>query len=123
MVVHDGGNVKGEYCCILSATNVVLGWTELRALRNHAHSKILDEIRQAVNPDSLSIEHDLALIAVVGHGMVRRKGVAARIISAIARADVNIRMLDQGASEFNIILGVEDADFVATLNAIYDEFA
>ena len=65
----------------------------------------------------------LALLAVVGRGMVKAKGTAARIFKAISDADVNIRMIDQGSSELNIIVGVEDHDLHRALIAIYDEFA
>ena len=64
----------------------------------------------------------LALIAVVGRGMVKAKGTAARVFDAISRADVNIRMIDQGSSEFNIIIGVDAKDFERAQKAIYAEF-
>lgn len=92
------------------------------ALNSHRH-EIVDEIRKAVNPDNLYIEDGLALVAVVGQGMVRNIGTASRIISAVARADVNIRMMDQGTRENNIILSVEEADFEKTVRVIYDEFS
>jgi len=84
--------------------------------------RILDGIRASVSPDSLTIEDGLALIAVVGRGMVRTKGTAAKLFKACAEADVNIRMIDQGSSEFNIIIGVEEGDFIAAQKAIYNEF-
>ena len=84
--------------------------------------QVLEDIRRAVSPDTLCVEDGLAIIAVVGRGMVCTKGTAARIISAVANADVNIRMLDQGSSELNIILGVSEGDYETTIRAIYDEF-
>ena len=72
--------------------------------------------------DFVTIEDGLALIAVVGRGMVRAKGTAGRIFSAIAREDINIRMIDQGSGEKNIILGVDEADYDRTLQTIYNEF-
>ncbi|MBQ5771936.1 MAG: ACT domain-containing protein, partial [Clostridia bacterium] len=72
--------------------------------------------------DSVVIEDGLALLAIVGRGMVKAKGTAARVFDAISRADVNIRMIDQGSSELNIIVGVEERDFDKAHNAIYHEF-
>jgi aspartate kinase len=89
---------------------------------NTCRDKVMDGIFRAVEPDTLCIEDGLAVIAVVGRGMVRTKGTAARIFSAIAQADVNIRMLDQGSSELNIILGVSESDYEAAIRAIYQEF-
>ncbi|MBP0990041.1 MAG: ACT domain-containing protein, partial [Oscillospiraceae bacterium] len=72
--------------------------------------------------DKIEIESSLALIAVVGRGMVKSKGSAARIFSAVANAGVNIRMIDQGSSELNIILGVSEEDFETAIRAIYSAF-
>ncbi len=100
-----------------------LGIVVSSALLNAHRQEIIDGIREAVQPDSLYIEDGLSLIAVVGRGMVRNIGTAARIISAVAGADVNIRMMDQGTRENNIILSVEEADFDKTVQVIYNEFA
>ncbi len=80
------------------------------------------EIKSTVDADLVEVITGLALIAVVGRGMVRSKGLAARVFNAIADADINIRMIDQGSSELNIIIGVDEYDFKSTVNAIYDEF-
>ncbi len=85
-------------------------------------SDIMHEICVACNPDTIYIEDGLALIAVVGRGMVQSPGTAARLFTAVANAGINIRMIDQGSSEFNIILSVEEHDFEAALKAIYAEF-
>ena len=84
--------------------------------------EMCDEIRAAVNPDSLRVINDIALIAVVGHGMTRSVGVSARLFEAIARAGVNVRMIDQGSSELNIIVGVDNENYERTLKAVYEEF-
>ena len=84
--------------------------------------KILASINRRVNPDSVVCEDGLALLAVVGRGMVKAKGTAARVFNAISNAGVNIRMIDQGSSELNIIVGVEDHDLDKAVNAIYHEF-
>lgn len=84
--------------------------------------RLLNRIQRMVRPDSISIEDGLALIAVVGRGMVKTKGTAARVFDAISGANVNIKMIDQGSSELNIIVGVEEVDFERAMNAIYEEF-
>ncbi|MBQ9773986.1 MAG: aspartate kinase [Clostridia bacterium] len=84
--------------------------------------RILTSINKRVRPDSVVIEDGLALLAVVGRGMVKAKGTAARVFKAISAADINIRMIDQGSSELNIIIGVEEHDLEKALNAIYKEF-
>ena len=84
--------------------------------------RILTSINKRVHPDSIVIEDGLALLAVVGRGMVKAKGTAARVFSAISNAGINIRMIDQGSSELNIIIGVEEHDLEKALIAIYNEF-
>lgn len=84
--------------------------------------KVLAELHRAVNPDMIELETDLALIAVVGRGMRATRGTAGRIFSALAHANINIRMIDQGSSELNIIIGVRSNDFEAAIKAIYDIF-
>lgn len=84
--------------------------------------KVVAGLHRLVDPDSIEIESDLALIAVVGRGMRATRGTAGRIFSALAHANVNVKMIDQGSSELNIIIGVEDRDFEAAIKAIYDIF-
>lgn len=79
-------------------------------------------IQRAVHPDSIDLESDLAIIAVVGRGMKTMRGTAGRIFSALAHARVNVKMIDQGSSELNIIIGVHDEDFETSIRAIYDIF-
>ena len=83
---------------------------------------VIAGIHRAVEPDYVELESDLALIAVVGRGMKATRGTAGRIFSALAHARVNVKMIDQGASELNIIIGVKNADFEAAIRAIYDIF-
>ena len=83
---------------------------------------ILDEIRSRVHPDQLYIESNLALIAVVGRGMKSARGTAAILFTALADARVNIKMIDQGSSELNIIIGVAEEDFEVAMKAIYNAF-
>jgi aspartate kinase len=84
--------------------------------------EILAGIHRNCSPDSIDIESDIALIAVVGRGMKSTRGTAGRIFSALAHAHVNVKMIDQGSSELNIIIGVKDDDFEKALKAIYDIF-
>ena len=84
-----------------------------------AREAVLAEIEQELHPDHLSVEDNLALIAVVGQGMIYSKGVAASIFGAIADAKINIRMIDQGSSELNIIIAVQEADYETAIRSIY----
>lgn len=84
--------------------------------------EVLTGIRSAVEPDSIDLESDLALIAVVGRGMKATRGTSGRIFSALAHANVNVKMIDQGSSELNVIIGVRNHDFDAAIKAIYDIF-
>lgn len=88
----------------------------------HKEQKVVAGIHRLANPDSIEIESDLALIAVVGRGMKSTRGTAGRIFSALAHVNVNVRMIDQGSSEQNIIIGVADDDFETAIKAIYDIF-
>ena len=83
---------------------------------------VISAINRNAHPDSIEIEADLALIAVVGRGMKSTRGTAGRIFSALAHANVNVKMIDQGSSELNIIIGVSDNDFDTAIKAIYDIF-
>ena len=84
--------------------------------------QVLADIHRMTQPDHIEIESVLALIAVVGRGMKAVKGTAGRIFAALAHANVNVKMIDQGSSELNIIIGVQNKDFEAAIKAIYDIF-
>ena len=84
--------------------------------------QVIAGIHRAVQPDFVELESDLALIAVVGRGMRATRGTAGRIFSALAHARVNVKMIDQGSSELNIIIGVKNSDFENAIRAIYDIF-
>ena len=84
--------------------------------------QVIASIHRAVEPDFVEMESDLALIAVVGRGMKATRGTAGRIFSALAHAHVNVKMIDQGSSELNIIIGVKNSDFENAVRAIYDIF-
>ena len=84
--------------------------------------QVLSAIHRLAQPDTIDLEADLALIAVVGRGMRSTRGTAGRIFSALAHANVNVKMIDQGSSELNIIIGVTNNDFETAIEAIYDIF-
>ena len=88
----------------------------------HKEQQVVSGIHRLAEPDRIEIEADLALIAVVGRGMKSTRGTAGRIFSALAHANVNVKMIDQGSSELNIIIGVANADFETAIKAIYDIF-
>lgn len=83
---------------------------------------ILDEFERQLKPDHMEVSDDIALIATVGAGMSLRTGVSAKLFTALAEKKVNIRMIDQGSSEMNIIVGVENKDFEKAIQAIYGAF-
>ncbi len=88
----------------------------------HKEQKVVAGLHRLVNPDSIDIESDLALIAVVGRGMKSMRGTAGRVFAALAHANVNVKMIDQGSSELNIIIGVTNEEFETAIKAIYDIF-
>lgn len=97
---------------------LVISDSELKNKRD----KIVDEIKKSCNPDSIVVHPNMALIATVGKGMARNRGVAAKIFGALSEADVNIRMIDQGSSEMNILVGIENDNFEKGIRAIYAAF-
>lgn len=102
----------------IDTMSVVVSSKELHQKR----ADVMADICKAVDPENIFVEENLALIAVVGRGMVKAKGTAARIFTALANSGVNIRMIDQGSSELNIIVGVDSNDYITALRAIYNEF-
>jgi aspartate kinase len=88
----------------------------------HKLNKVLAEIKAECRPDSLEVYPNMALIATVGRGMIHTPGIAARLFGALYKADVNIRMIDQGSSEINIIVGIETSEFEKAIRAIYHTF-
>ncbi|MBR2088071.1 MAG: aspartate kinase [Oscillospiraceae bacterium] len=84
--------------------------------------QLLSELRKAVEPDHLEIEPDIALLAVVGRGMRKTRGTAARIFASLAHGRINVKMIDQGSSELNVIIGVNENDLHQAIRCIYDAF-
>lgn len=102
----------------IDTMSIVVQDTQLSGKLDH----VLKQIRQECQPDVLEAHPNMALIATVGRGMTHTPGIAAKLFSALAKAEVNIRMIDQGSSEINIIIGVETADFERAIRTIYHAF-
>jgi aspartate kinase len=85
-------------------------------------SLLLEEMQKELAPDRVDIKDGYALIATVGEGMSHHPGIAARLFGALGQAGVNVRIIDQGSSEINIIVGVESRDYQKAVNAIYGAF-
>lgn len=83
---------------------------------------LISDLMETVCPDSVNIDKDIALIAVVGRGMKNAKGTSAALFTCLANANINVKMIDQGSSEINIIVGVDNKDFESAICAIYDGF-
>ncbi|NFN79401.1 aspartate kinase [Clostridium botulinum] len=83
---------------------------------------IVEEIKRTCNPDTIDVHPNMALIATVGKGMAKQKGVASKVFTALSEANVNIRMIDQGSSEINILVGIENDNFEKAITAIYNAF-
>ena len=84
--------------------------------------KIINRIVESTNPDTITVHEDMSIIATVGRGMVHNCGTAAKLFGAMSKAGIIVRMIDQGSSELSIIVGVNDADYEATIKAIYSAF-
>ncbi len=115
----DDFNVSFEHLPTgIDTMSVVIADSEIKSRRQ----EIVKRIRELVQPDSIDVCQGVALIATVGHGMVRSPGTAARLFGALDKARVNVRMIDQGSSELNIIVGVDQEDFERAVRAIYFAF-
>ena len=119
MSVMETNNVAIEHMpSSIDSISLIIANSEL----NSKLDRIIEEIRIYCNPDSIICYPDMALIAVVGRGMINTKGISAKIFSALAKGGVNIRMISQGSSELNIIVGIENADFEKAITSIYEAF-
>lgn len=103
----------------IDTVSVILGTSELAG----EEKKIVSGLKAALRPDAIKIEHDKALICTVGQNMVATPGVAAKILAAVAEAGINIRTINQGADETNVVIGVENRDCDNAIRAIYTAFA
>ncbi|MBQ3457487.1 MAG: hypothetical protein IJG30_00870, partial [Synergistaceae bacterium] len=80
---------------------------------------IIDEIKRNINPDSITVEKGLSLIAVIGEGMGTVKGIFSKILTALSLAEIKVQMIDQGSDNLNMILGVSDSDYENAVKALY----
>ncbi|MCQ2385554.1 MAG: aspartate kinase [Clostridia bacterium] len=117
-VVEDLGISFEHLPSGVDTMSIVMATSSLEGKRD----RLLEGICRSVQPDTISIDDGFALIAVVGRGMVAAKGTAQRIFTSVADAGVNIKMIDQGSSELNIIIGVRESDYEKAIKAIYGEF-
>ena len=91
-------------------------------LKNGVLQEVVEEMKNLVKPDKIFVHENIALVATVGHGMTNNVGTSARLFKALSDAGINVIMIDQGSSEMNIIVGVENADCAGCISAIYNEF-
>ncbi|MBQ9728953.1 MAG: aspartate kinase [Clostridia bacterium] len=91
-------------------------------LKDGALETLVNEIKTEIHPDRIYTHENIALIATVGHGMAKNVGTSARLFKALSEANINVIMIDQGSSELNIIVGVDNEDCAACIQAIYHEF-
>ncbi len=117
--ILEDNNISIEHMpSSIDTVSVIVPTKELNVKRE----KVIDEIKRSLLPDKIDVFDDMSLIATVGAGMSKRLGVSAKLFTALAEAQVNVRMIDQGSSEMNIIVGVENRDFENAVRAIYDKF-
>lgn len=102
----------------IDTMSIVIADTELAG----KEEVVIERIKKVVNPDHIEIKSGISLVATVGHGMSYKPGTASALCGALAKANVNIRMIDQGSSEMNIIVGVSTSDYEKAINAIYNAF-
>ena len=89
---------------------------------NDKRERLASAIQRRTNADAITIDDGVALLAIVGRGMIKAKGTAARVFTALSNAGINIRMIDQGSCELNIIVGIDEAEYEHAISAIYNEF-
>ena len=118
--VIEAENISFEH--IPTGIDTVSLVIESEALTELKLSRILEGIKCEVDPDFIRVIENIALIATVGHGMSLSAGTSARLFNAIADADINIKMIDQGSSGLNIVVGVKNEDYESCVRAIYNEF-
>ena len=95
---------------------------ESKYLKDGVLDRLIDEMKAELRPDYIRVLEDIALVATVGHGMAKNVGTSARLFAALSDAGVNVRMIDQGSSELNIIVGIDNEDYEKCVRAIYREF-
>ena len=119
LAVLEGEGLSYELCpSAIDSMSIVVESKALYAVQE----TVLEDITQQMRPDRLKVFPGISLIATVGHGMTNKIGVAAQLFTALAKEQVNVRIIDQGSSQINIIIGVEESDTEKAINAIYKAF-
>ncbi|MDR0517516.1 MAG: aspartate kinase [Fibromonadaceae bacterium] len=117
-ILEDHGVSYELSPCGIDSMNVVADSKSLHRVK----AEVIAEIEHKMQPNKIKIFDHVALIATVGHGMVNQVGTAARLFTVLAKESINVRIIDQGSSEINIIIGVSEEDFEKSITAIYKEF-
>jgi len=111
--------INVEHCpSSIDGINVIVERESLKGCTD----ELIDDIKRSLQPERVHLVDDLALIAVVGEGMSRTIGIAARVFGCLGQAEVNVRVINQGASELNIIVGVAPEDYERAVATLYAEF-
>ena len=119
LAVLESEGLSYELCpSAIDSMSIVVDTKALYAVQE----TVLEDITQQMRPDRIKIFPGISLIATVGHGMTDKIGVAAKLFTALAEQSVNVRIIDQGSSQINIIIGVEESDTEKAINAIYKAF-
>ncbi len=119
LTVLENNNISIEHMPSgIDTLSLIFPYSEIEGKED----EVIAQIRKAVGPDHIELETGIAMLAVVGRGMRRTRGTAARIFASMAHARINVKMIDQGSSELNVIIGIGDADFDEAIRRIYDMF-
>ena len=117
-VLYDNGLSFEHMPSGIDTMSITLSTEKLAPVRD----KVLADLRKTVAPDHLEIEDGIAILAVVGRRMKNTRGTVARIFASMAHARINVKMIDQGSSELNVIIGVSENDLPEAIRRIYDMF-
>ncbi len=117
-IFHEFGINIEQNPASIDSVSVIVESGQLEGIEE----SLLEQIKKRLDPDTLSIEKNLALVAVVGEGMVNTVGIAGKIFSALAKAGINVRVINQGASELNVIIGISADDYEKAVRVLYDAF-
>lgn len=117
--VLEHHRINFEHCpSSIDSMNVIVDKAEL----GDKGDTVIEEMRRLLQPDRIELEPELSLIAVVGEGMVHTVGISAKVFGALGQAEVNVRVINQGASELNIIIGVAPEHYEKAVRALYEAF-
>ena len=83
---------------------------------------IMAEIKEEAETDTVEVHHNIAVVAAVGRKMAFRPGISGRLFAALGESGINIRMINQGPDELNIIFGVDNKDFKEAIRVLYNSF-